>query len=183
MATKDDKQASFGYWERRAVEQDAELHKGIKKPESTILIAYAQAQEYLKAEAKKIYDRYSTQPGMTEDMMRDLLNTEMAPNDLSDLIAMLKATKDKQVRKQIQRYLNAMAAKSRITRLEMLRAKAYVVAKQLVDVQLRQETDFCLKLSKLHTSKPQSKQSSAKQVMMYKSKRRVLSQAQASFPM
>ena len=145
MATKDDKQASFGYWERRAVEQDAELHKGIKKPESTILIAYAQAQEYLKAEAKKIYERYSTQPGMTEDMMRDLLNTEMAPNDLSDLIAMLKATKDKQVRKQIQRYLNAMAAKSRITRLEMLRAKAYVVAKQLVDVQLRQETDFLSK--------------------------------------
>jgi SPP1 gp7 family putative phage head morphogenesis protein len=145
MATKDDKQASFGYWERRAVEQDAELHKDIKKPENTILLAYVKAQEYLKAEAKKIYDRYSAQPGMTEDMMRDLLNTEMAPNDLSDLIAMLKATKDKQVRKQIQRYLNAMAAKSRITRLEMLRAKAYVVAKQLVDVQLRQETDFLSK--------------------------------------
>jgi SPP1 gp7 family putative phage head morphogenesis protein len=145
MATKDDKQASFGYWERRAVEQDAKLHKDIKKPENTILIAYAQAQEYLNAEAKKIYNRYSAQPGMSEEMMHDLLNTEMTSNDLSDLIAMLKVTKDKQVRKQIQRYLNAMAAKARITRLEMLRAKAYVVAKQLADVQLRQETDFLSK--------------------------------------
>ncbi|MFD1431219.1 minor capsid protein [Lacticaseibacillus yichunensis] len=145
MDTKDDKQDSFGYWERRAVEQDAELHKGIKKPENKILIAYFQAQEYLKAEAKNIYDRYSAQPGMNEDMMHDLLNAKMASNDLSDLIAMLKVTKDKQVRKQIQRYLNAMAAKARITRLEMLRAKAYVVAKQLADVQLRQETDFLSK--------------------------------------
>lgn len=142
---KDKKESSLTYWEKRAVEQDAELHKGIKKPESAILSAYIQAQEYLKAEAKKIYDRYVQQPGMTESMFEDILNTKASDRDLVQLASMAKSVHDKQVKKQIQAYLNALAAKARISRLEMLRAKAYVVAKQLADVQLRQEEAFLTK--------------------------------------
>lgn len=142
---KDKKESSLTYWEKRAVEQDAELHKGIKKPESAILSAYIQTQEYLKAEAKKIYDRYVQQPGMTESMFNDILNTKASDRDLMQLASMAKSVHDKQVKKQIQAYLNALAAKARITRLEMLRAKAYVVAKQLADVQLRQEEAFLTK--------------------------------------
>lgn len=134
----DDKN-SFGYWERRAVEQDAELHNQIKKPESTILTAYVQAQEYLKTEAKKIFDRYANEPGMTESMLKDVLNTKASDTDLASLIALLKTIEDKDIKKQIQAYLNALAAKSRISQLEMMQAKAYVVVKQIADVQLHHD--------------------------------------------
>lgn len=142
-----DNSATFGYWERRAVEQDATLHKGIKRPEHDILMAYIQAQEYLKTEAKKIFDRYANRDGVSEAMLTDILNTKASNSDINDLIILLKTVEDRQVRKQLQAYLSALAAKSRITQLEMLRAKAYVATKQLADVQLRQETDFLTKVA------------------------------------
>nr|DAG07227.1 MAG TPA: minor capsid protein [Caudoviricetes sp.] len=145
MVDNQDKQGSFGYWERRTVEQDAVLHKDIQQPEHDILMAYVQAQEYLKAEAKKVFNRYADRDGVSEAMLTDILNTKASDSDINDLIILLKTVEDRQVRKQLQAYLSTLAAKSRITRLEMLRAKAYVATKQLADVQLRQETDFLTK--------------------------------------
>ncbi|MGK4058173.1 minor capsid protein [Loigolactobacillus coryniformis] len=110
-------------------------------------MAYVQAQEYLKAETKKIFDRYADRDEVSEAMLLDILNTRAKDSDLNDLITLLRTVEDRQVRKQLQAYLSTLAAKSRITRLEMLRAKAYVATKQLADVQLRQETDFLTKVA------------------------------------
>lgn len=138
MADKD----KLNYWETRAVEQDAAMHKELKKPELAIISAYIKAQEYLKAETKKIYRRYADESSLADDAMDELLNTKAKERDILGLIAMLKTVKDKRTKRQIKQYLNVLAAKDRISRLEMLRAKAYVVTKQVADVELRRETDF-----------------------------------------
>lgn len=136
-----DKQTSLSYWEKRAVEQDAKLHHDIKVPEQTILKSYIRAQEYLKSETKKIFDRY-LKDGMTAQELTAALNVTVSQSDLNDLIRLAKTTENKIVKEQLQNFLSTMAAKARITRLEMLQAKAAIVVKQLADVQLQQENSF-----------------------------------------
>lgn len=139
-----DKQTSLSYWEKRAVEQDAKLHYDIKVPEQTILKSYIRAQEYLKSETKKIFDRY-LKDSMTAEELTAALNVTVSQSDLNDLIRLAKTTENKIVKEQLQNFLSTMAAKARITRLEMLQAKAAIVVKQLADVQLQQENSFYIK--------------------------------------
>lgn len=139
-----DKQTSLSYWEKRAVEQDAKLHHDIKVPEQTILKSYIRAQEYLKSETKKIFDRY-LKDSMTAEELTAALNVTISQSDLNDLIRLAKTTENKIVKEQLQNFLSTMAAKARITRLEMLQAKAAIVVKQLADVQLQQENSFYIK--------------------------------------
>lgn len=139
-----DKQIPLSYWEKRAVEQDAKLHHDIKAPEQTILKAYIHAQEYLKSETKKIFDRY-LKDGMTAEELTAALNVTVSQSDLNDLIRLAKTTENKIVKEQLQNFLSTMAAKARITRLEMLQAKAAIVVKKLADVQLQQENSFYIK--------------------------------------
>ena len=139
-----DKQTPLSYWEKRAVEQDAKLHHEIKAPEQTILKAYIHAQEYLKSETKKIFDRY-LKDGMTAEELTAALNVTVSQSDLNELIRLAKTTENKIVKEQLQNFLSTMAAKARITRLEMLQAKAAIVVKQLADVQLQQENSFYIK--------------------------------------
>lgn len=139
-----DKQTSLSYWEKRAVEQDAKLHHDIKVPEQTILKSYIRAQEYLKSETKKIFDRY-LKDSMTAEELTAALNVTVSQSDLNDLIRLAKTTENKIVKEQLQNFLSTMAAKARITRLEMLQAKAAIVVKQLADVQLQQENSFYIK--------------------------------------
>lgn len=139
-----DKQTPLSYWEKRAVEQDAKLHHDIKAPEQTILKAYIHAQEYLKSETKKIFDRY-LKDGMTAEELTAALNVTASQSDLNELIRLAKTTENKIVKEQLQNFLSTMAAKARITRLEMLQAKAAIVVKQLTDIQLQQENSFYIK--------------------------------------
>ena len=138
------KQTPLSYWEKRAVEQDAKLHHDIKAPEQTILKAYIHAHEYLKSETKKIFDRY-LKDGMTAQELTAALNVTVNQSDLNDLIRLAKTTENKIVKEQLQNFLSTMAAKARITRLEMLQAKAAIVVKKLADVQLQQENSFYIK--------------------------------------
>ncbi len=138
------KQTPLSYWEKRAVEQDAKLHHDIKAPEQTILKSYIRAQEYLKSETKKIFDRY-LKDGMTAEELTTALNVTASQSDLNELIRLAKTTENKIVKEQLQNFLSTMAAKARITRLEMLQAKAAIVVKQLTDIQLQQENSFYIK--------------------------------------
>lgn len=136
------KTREFSYWEKRAVNQEEYIFRGLAPKEQKLTKAYLKAQDYLTGEVKKIYDRYLNKSGMSEDDVGKVLNTTVQPSDLVELQRLSKSITDKDVKKQVQAHLNGLAVKSRIIRLEDLKAKSFLISKQVADVQLKTSTDY-----------------------------------------
>ncbi|MCH4169399.1 MAG: minor capsid protein [Streptococcaceae bacterium] len=136
------KSRKLSYWEQRSVNQDITVHKNLDAKEKVITNAYLKAQEYLTTEVKKLYNRYLNKTDKTEAEIKQILNTKVPTENLIELKTLAKSVKDKELKKKVQDYLNGLAVKSRITRLEDLKAKSFLVSKQIADVQLRTSTDF-----------------------------------------
>jgi len=138
MADKD----KLTYWERRAVWLEQQSHDKGDKYIKALINAYMQAQQYLIKQTQQIYTRYLSKSELSEAEVSRILNTQVTPEQLAGLHQLVKSTKDKAARKQLQTYLDGLAVKHRITQLELLRAKSYVVAKQLANVQLSESEPY-----------------------------------------
>lgn len=136
------KKKNLPYWDRRAVDQDIKVHEELNAVESKVMNAYQKAQNYLTEEVKKIYRRYLAKSETSEAEVKKVINMSVDPANVVELQSIVKTVKDTGIKKQAQNYLTGMAVKSRITRLEDLKAKSYLVSKQVADVQLRRSTDY-----------------------------------------
>lgn len=132
----------LNYWERRAVWLEQQQHDKGDQHIETLIDAYLQAQKYLVDETEHIYTRYLNKSGLTDAEVARILNSQVTPDQLVILHQLVKTIEDKTVKKQVQTYLDGLAVKHRITELELLRAKSYVVAKQLADVQLKESKPY-----------------------------------------
>lgn len=137
-----DKKKKVTYWEGRSIKQDIRLHDNLNKIEPKILVAYKKAQEYISEEVSKLYRRFLTKSGKSEQEVKQILNTTAKPEEIAKLQELVQTIEDKTIKKQVQDYLTGLVVKSRISRLEHLKAKAYIVAKQLADVQQVTMTGF-----------------------------------------
>lgn len=142
------KKKKLPYWDRRAIDQDIKVHEELNAVESKVMKSYQKAQSYLSDEVKKIYRRYLTKSELSKDEVKKVLNMSVNPNNIIDLQTIVKTVKDVDIKKQAQNYLTGMAVKSRITRLEDLKAKSYLVSKQVADVQLSRSTDYYIDVIK-----------------------------------
>ena len=142
------KKKKLPYWDRRAVDQDIKVHDELNVIEDKVMRFYQKAQSYLTDEVKKIYRRYLTKSEMSEDEVKKVLNMSVDPANIVELQSIVKSVKDASIKKQAQSYLTGMAVKSRITRLEDLKAKSYLVSKQIADVQLSSSTDYYIDVIK-----------------------------------
>lgn len=140
MAKK--KQRKPTYWERRSIEEEEKLKQASIIVEDKVINAYLKAQNYLTSEVKKIYQRYLNKTDKTEAEVKQILNTSVEPAELVRLKQLTKDISNQELRIESQNYLNGLAVKHRITRLEDLKAKSYLVSKQVADVQLDKQTDF-----------------------------------------
>lgn len=131
-----------GYWLQRNIDNEEAMHRSLDAKEKVILNTYDQAQEYIDAQVKKIYKRHLNKSELNEKEVDKILNTRASPSDLAELQRLSKQTTDKDVQKEINRYLTGLAVKHRITLLEDLKAKSFLVAKNIMDVQLDIQTDF-----------------------------------------
>ncbi|MHA3065789.1 minor capsid protein [Lacticaseibacillus saniviri] len=139
------KEGKFGYWERRAVEQDAAMHKALDDPEKAIMRAFLLANAWLTKQADEVYKRYFGDGSYTEAEIETILNQSITQDQLSELLVLIKSEDNKAVKKDMQRLVSAMAAKSRITQAELLRAKVEVVARQIGAIEQQQMDDFYIK--------------------------------------
>lgn len=130
------------YWQKRALKQEKKTNDGAKKLDSAVSIAYKQAQQYLTQQINKLFMRTQQKTGLTEDEARKMLNQDVPKSELVELQRLAKQIKDKDLQAEAKKRLTGLALKSRITRLEDLKAKSYLVAKQVADVQLTKQTDF-----------------------------------------
>lgn len=132
----------LNYWERRAVWLEQQQHDKGDQHIETLIDAYLQAQKYLVDETKHMYTRYLNKSDLTDVEVARILNSQVTPDQLVILHQLAKTVEDKSIKKQIQAYLDGLAVKHRITELELLRAKSYVVAKQLADAQLKESKPY-----------------------------------------
>ena len=142
------KKKKLPYWDRRAINQDIKVHNELNTIENKVMNTYQKAQSYLTDEVNKIYRRYLAKSDLSEEDINKILNTSAGPTSIVELQTIANTVKDADIKKQAQDYLTGMAVKSRISRLEDLKAKSYLVSKQVADVQLRQSTDYYIDVIK-----------------------------------
>ena len=133
----------FNYWQLRDLQDEQKNQDEATKRLKVINAAYQKAQAYLSDEVQKIYRRYFY-ADITANEVATIMSSHISPSELVTLQALASNIADKESKKAIDDYLNQLAAKSRITRLEELQVKAYIAAKNAGDVELDQNI-------KLHT--------------------------------
>lgn len=131
------------YWQKRNLEREKDINKQALNVENTLLKAYTQAQAYLTDKARQLFKRMQiASGGLTEEQANYILNSTMPPETLVELQNQAKQIENAQLRKEAQNRLTAESYKFRITRADELKARSYIAAKQVADVQLKAQTEF-----------------------------------------
>jgi len=127
---------SSAYWERRARQRMAQYHRSADSTINTVTRAYDKAVADLTVEIEAIYNTFGENGKLTPAEARAALNEVISRGEWDALKGSLKHIKDRDIRRQVRAKLNAPAYRARITRLEALRAQAYVQSKVIADVEL-----------------------------------------------
>lgn len=130
------------YWQKRSLDSEKAINDQAKQVESVITRAYRQGQLYLTRKVRELFSRSKERSGLSEEEARNLLNSWMPGENIVELRKLAKDISNPEIQEAAQKRLSALAFKERITRAEDLKAKAYLVAKQVADVQLDKQTEF-----------------------------------------
>lgn len=136
------KKRKLSYWERRNVDAEQKINDGAIKVEEAVAKAYRQAQTYLTQKVRKLFARSQQRSGLSEDEAKRILNQTTSVEELAELRKLSKQIKDPELQSSAKNRLQALAFKERITRAEDLKAKSFLVSKQVADVQLEKQTEF-----------------------------------------
>lgn len=130
------------YWQKRAIKTEKKVNDGAKQLEEVVAQAYKQAQSYLTKQIAKLFSRTKQQTELTDDEAKRMLNETVSVSELVELRRLAKDISNPDLRREAKKRLTGLALKSRITRAEDLKAKSYLVIKQIADVQLDKQTSF-----------------------------------------
>ncbi|MEC5340392.1 minor capsid protein [Enterococcus casseliflavus] len=136
------KKRKLSYWERRNVDAEQKINDGAIKVEEAVAKAYRQAQTYLTLKVRKLFTRSQQRSGLSEEEAKRILNLTTSVEELAELRKLSKQIKDPELQASAKNRLQGLAFKERITRAEDLKAKSFLVSKQIADVQLEKQTDF-----------------------------------------
>lgn len=130
------------YWQKRAIKAEKKVNDGAKQLEEVVAQAYKQAQSYLTKQIAKLFSRTKQQTELTDDEAKRMLNETVPVSELVELRRLAKDINNHDLQREAKKRLTGLALKSRITRAEDLKAKSYLVSKQIADVQLEKQTSF-----------------------------------------
>lgn len=130
------------YWLDRGIKQEEKTNDAAQQVEQKVISAYRQAQSYLTRQARNLFSRAKQRSGMDEEETRALLNQKVQPDELVELRKLADDVSNPELQESARKRLNGLAFKERITRAEDLKAKSFLVSKQIADVQLSKSTDF-----------------------------------------
>lgn len=134
--------AKLPYWAERAKRQEEQLKLEAEVVHSRVSKAYDKASSYLEGQVHQLYSRFGKKSELPEDIVKQILNSRASPEDLTELRAIANNVENEAIKKSIDDYMTGLAFKSRISRLEELKAKAYIISRSVADVELHQATDF-----------------------------------------
>ncbi|MDG4961501.1 polymorphic toxin type 50 domain-containing protein [Lactococcus raffinolactis] len=130
------------YWQKRAIKAEKKVNDGAKQLEDVVARAYRQAQDYITKQVAKLFARTKQQTGLDEDEAKRMLNQTVPVAELVELRRLAKDISNPDLQNQAKKRLTGLALKHRITVAEDLKAKSYLVSKQVADVQLKRQTSF-----------------------------------------
>ena len=130
------------YWQKRAIKAEKKVNDGAKQLEDVVVRAYRQAQDYITKQVAKLFARTKQQTGLDEDEAKRMLNQTVPAAELVELRRLAKDISNPDLQNQAKKRLTGLALKHRITVAEDLKAKSYLVSKQVADVQLEKQTSF-----------------------------------------
>lgn len=130
------------YWQKRSIKAEKKVNDGAKQLEDVVAQAYRQAQDYLNKQVAKLFNRTKQQTGLDEDEAKRMINQTVPVAELVELRRLAKDINNPELQKEAKQRLTGLALKHRITRAEDLKAKAYISAKRVADVQLEKQTSF-----------------------------------------
>ena len=136
------KKQDDSYWLDRGIKQEKKINDAAKQVEQKIIVAYRQAQSYLTRQVRKLFSRAKQRSGMDEGETRALLNQTVQPDELVELRKLADDVSHPELKESARKRLNGLAFKERITRAEDLKAKSFLVSKQIASVQLDKSTEF-----------------------------------------
>ena len=136
------KKRKLSYWERRNVDAEQKINDDAIKVEEAVTKAYRQAQSYLTQKVRKLFARSQQRSGLSEDEAKGMLNQTTPVEELAELRNLSKQIKDPELQAAAKNRLQTLAFRERITRAEDLKAKSFLVSKQVADVQLEKQTEF-----------------------------------------
>lgn len=136
------KKQDDSYWLDRGIKQEKKINDAAKQVEQKIIVAYRQAQSYLTRQVRKLFSRAKQRSGMDEGETRALLNQTVQPDELVELRKLADDISHPELQESARKRLNGLAFKERITRAEDLKAKSFLVSKQIASVQLDKSTEF-----------------------------------------
>ncbi|SKA13963.1 hypothetical protein SAMN02745116_02554, partial [Pilibacter termitis] len=135
------------YWEKRAILAEEKVKLSADKTSNMIIRAYLRTQNYFREEIRKLFRRAERLTGASEDVMKNVLSQKVPYEELMEFSRLAKS-ENKEVAKVARERLQQEAIKSRITRLDVLRAKAYIATKQLADVEKLKTEDLLTRTAK-----------------------------------
>lgn len=130
------------YWLDRGIKQEKKINDAAQQVEQKVISAYRQAQSYLTRQARSLFSRAKQRSGMDEEETRALLNQIVQPDELVELRKLADDVSNPDLQESARKRLNGLAFKERITRAEDLKAKSFLVSKQIAAVQLNKSTEF-----------------------------------------
>ncbi len=128
---------SNAYWETRARQRMARYHRAASSTIDTVTRAYDKAVRDLTAEIEAIFETFGNNGQLGPTMAKQVLNEAISRGEWDALKASLSEIKDDDMRRQVLTKLNAPAYRARITRLQALKAQAYVQSKVIADAEFR----------------------------------------------
>ena len=141
MAQKKQKQDG-SYWLNRGIKQEKKINDAAQQVEQKVISACRQAQSYLTRQARNLFSRAKQRSGMDEEETRALLNQPVQPDELVELRKLADDVSNPDLQASARKRLNGLAFKERITRAEDLKAKSFLVSKQIADVQMDKSAEF-----------------------------------------
>ncbi|CAM3217985.1 phage head morphogenesis protein [Lactococcus hircilactis] len=130
------------YWQKRALDAEKKVNDGAKQLEEVVAQAYKQAQDYLVKQTAKLFTRLKQQTDMSEDDAKKFLNQTVPISELVELRKLASDINEPELQQDAKRCLTGLALKHRITVADDMKAKSYLVTKQLADVQIEKQTAF-----------------------------------------
>ena len=130
------KKQDDSYWLDRGIKQEKKINDAAKQVEQKIIVGY------LTRQVRKLFSRAKQRSGMDEGETRALLNQTVQPDELVELRKLADDVSHPELQESARKRLNGLAFKERITRAEDLKAKSFLVSKQIASVQLDKSTEF-----------------------------------------
>ncbi|MCM1104925.1 MAG: minor capsid protein [Clostridium sp.] len=125
------------YWIRRADKRMAEAQKGNAATLNAIRTAYDAAMKELSRDIDRLFFRFLSQEGLSEEEAGELLSQPLTQTELDQIRSRIDLIRDADVKDKLMRQLKASVTRAGISRREALKEDIYIQTSRMADAEIR----------------------------------------------